>query len=186
MRKLSCFLSVSLDGYFVDRHGQMDWAKVGTDDKEFADFSASNARGESDLVFGRVTYDMMSRFWPSPQAKELFPEVAEGMHKAHKFVFSRTLDKPDWNHTKLVKGELVPEMRRMKEEDGNPLVILGSGSLVAQLAPHRLIDEYQMVMVPVALGAGRTIFDGLKENLSLKLFKSRTFLNGRVLLSYRP
>src|SRR5262249_44743368 len=103
-----------------------------------------------------------------------------------KVVFSRTLDKASWSNTKLVKGDLVSEVRKMKEEPGDGMAILGSGSIVSQLAPEGLIDEYQIVMNPVVLGKGRTMFDGVIEKLSLKLTKTRTFGNGKVFLRYEP
>jgi dihydrofolate reductase len=74
----------------------------------------------------------------------------------------------------------------MKKEPGEDLVILGSGSIVSQLAPEGLIDEYQFVVVPVVLGKGRTMFDGVKDKLVLKLTKTRPFSNGKVFLSYEP
>jgi len=129
----------------------------------------------------------MASFWPTDEAKKAFPEVAEGMRRSHKYVFSRSMAQdPPWHNSRHLKGGLAEEIRAMKAEPGDNMVILGSGSLVAQLAPLGLIDEYQMVVVPVALGAGKTMFEGMKENLKLKLAMSRTFLNGRVLLSYRP
>jgi dihydrofolate reductase len=74
----------------------------------------------------------------------------------------------------------------MKQEEGENMVIFGSGTIVSQLAQAGLIDEYQIMVDPVALGSGRTMFDGIKEKLPLKLIKSRTFGNGNVLLSYEP
>ena len=103
-----------------------------------------------------------------------------------KVVFSRTLSQASWNNTRLVKGDLVAEVRKMKNEPGPGMTILGSGSIVSQLATQRLIDEYQMVVDPVALGKGPTMFDGIKEHLSLKLTKTRTFRNGKVYLCYEP
>ena len=85
-----------------------------------------------------------------------------------------------------MKGDLVSEIRKMKEESGPGMAILGSGSIVAQLAPEGLIDEYQMMVDPVALGKGRTMFDGIQEKLDLKLTKSRTFKNGKVYLCFEP
>jgi dihydrofolate reductase len=108
------------------------------------------------------------------------------MNKLPKIVFSKTLDKTDWSNTKLVKGDLATEARKIKQESSKDLVILGSGSIVSQLSENRLIDEYQIVLVPVALGGGRTLFEGLKIHLELKLIKTRTFGNGNVVLWYRP
>ena len=101
-------------------------------------------------------------------------------------MFSRTLDKASWNNTKLVKGDMAAEIRKMKKEPGKDMAIMGSGSIVSQLAQEGLIDEYQIVVIPVVLGKGRTMFDGIKEKLSLKLTKTRTFGNGNVLLCYEP
>ena len=137
-------------------------------------------------MFGRITYELMTRYWPTPLAMEHDPIVAERMNNLTKVVFSRTLDKASWNNTKLVKGDLVAEVRRMKKEPGEGMAILGSGSIVSQLAREGLVDEYQIVMNPVVLGKGRTMFDGIKEKLSLKLTKSRAFGNGNVFLCYEP
>ncbi len=185
MQKLSVFQNISLDGYFVDRNGEMNWAKSGVDE-EFNAFTAQNAKGGGTMIFGRVTYDLMASFWPTPQAHQMFPVVAERMNNGLKVVFSRKMEQAPWNNTKLVKGDLVEEIRKMKAAPGEGLVILGSGSLVAQLAPEGLIDEYQMIMNPIALGGGRTMFEGLKTNLDFKLTNSKTFKNGKVFLSYTP
>ena len=186
MRRLSVFNHVSLDGFFVDANGDMSWAKAGADDAEWNKFVAENAGGESMLLFGRITYEMMVSFWPSPMAAEMMPEVAQRMNNLPKIVFSRTMNKAAWNNTKLVKSDLASEVRKMKKESGPDMVILGSGSIVSQLAQEGLIDEYQIVVNPLALGRGRTMFDGVKKKLSLKLTKSRTFGNGNVFLCYEP
>jgi dihydrofolate reductase len=108
------------------------------------------------------------------------------MNRAEKVVFSRTLEKADWNNTRLVKDDMVGEIRRMKQQSGKDLTILGSGSIVAQLSPHGLIDEYQLLLNPVALGRGKTMFDSIRERLSFKLIRTRTFGNGNILLCYEP
>ena len=83
-----------------------------------------------------------------------------------------------------MKGDLVTEIRKLKSESGPGMAILGSGSIIAQLALERVIDEYQVIVDPVALGKGRSMFDGIKEPLNLKLTKTRTFGNGKVYLCY--
>jgi dihydrofolate reductase len=183
MCKLIVFNNLSVDGRFVDRNGSMSWAK-NSNDEEFDAFASDNARGGGTLLFGRVTYELMAGFWPTRQAIDSLPIVAERMNKGPKIVFSRTLEKASWNNTRLVTGDLVAEIRKLKKEPGDGMVILGSGSLVSQLAREGLIDEFQIVLIPAALGAGRTMFDGLKERLSLKLTRSRVFRNGNVFLCY--
>lgn len=184
MRKLHVFNSVTLDGYFTSPDGDMTWAHK--QDPEWNEFTSGNASGRGELLFGRVTYEMMASFWPTAQAAQMLPTVAEGMNTMSKVVFSRTLDKATWRNTTLVKGDLVSEVRQMKQASGNDLVILGSGSIVAQLAQAGLIDEYQIVVCPVVLGRGRTLFEGVKERVNLKLTKSRAFGNGNVVLWYEP
>ncbi len=186
MRKLVVFNHVSLDGYFVDGNGDMSWAKAGHEDEEWNSFVADNASGGGVLVFGRITYEMMAGFWPTPFALENMPVVAERMNNLPKVVFSRTLDKASWNNTKLVKSDMAAEIRKMKQEAGEGMVILGSGSIVSQLTQDGLIDEYQVVVNPIVLGNGRTMFEGVKQKLKLKLklTKTRAFGNGNVFLSY--
>jgi len=184
MRKIIVFNQVTLDGYFVDMNGDMSWAHK--NDPEWNAFVADNARGDATLLFGRITYELMSGFWQTPQAIESMPAVAEGMNRMPKVVFSRTLDHVSWNNTKLVKGDMLAEVRRMKEEPGEGIVILGSGTIVFQLAREGLIDEYEVVVNPIVLGKGRTMFDGVKDKLNLKLTKVRAFGNGNVFLCYQP
>jgi dihydrofolate reductase len=186
MRKLIVFNHVTLDGCFASANGEMQWAHSGNDDAEYSAFVAENASGGGQLLFGRITYDLMAGYWPTPIADQHDPVVAKGMNSMRKVVFSRTLDKATWNNTKLVKGDIVAEVRKMKDDPGPGMAILGSGSIVAQLAPEGLIDEYQVVVNPVVLGKGRTMFDGIKEKLNLKLTKTRTFSNGKVYLCYMP
>src|SRR6187402_2430725 len=104
MRKIVAFEQVSLDGFFVDARGDMNWAHK--QDAEWNAFAASNASGGGALLFGRVTYEMMAGFWPTPMAMKSMPEVAEGMNNLPKFVASRTLDQVSWKNTTLLKGDL--------------------------------------------------------------------------------
>jgi dihydrofolate reductase len=184
MRKLIVFDQISLDGRFTDAHGDMSWAH--RSDPEWNEFVAGNAAGGGMLLFGRVTYEMMMSFWPTPAAFEAMPVVAKQMNDLPKVVFSRTLAKATWKNTRLVKGDLPAEVRKLKAESAQDLAIMGSGSIVAQLAPLGLVDEYQLVVNPIALGNGRTMFDGIPSHLRFGLHGTRTFRNGNVLLTYRP
>jgi dihydrofolate reductase len=184
VRKLSVFNSVTLDGYFTDKTGDMSWAHQQYD-PEWTAFTAENAKSGGELLFGRITYDLMASFWPTAAGANAFPEVAEGINKAPKVVFSKTMDKASWNNTRVVKGDLAEEVRKLKEEPGDDMVIMGSGTIIAQLAPQGLIDEYQMVVNAIVLGKGRTMFEGIDDKLKLNLASSRAFKNGNVLLVYK-
>jgi len=184
MRKLIVFNSVSLDGYFTDRQGDMSWAHK--QDKEWNDFVAGNASGEGELVFGRVTYEMMASYWPTSQARKDAPAVAGKMNDAPKIVFSRKMKKAAWKNTRLIGGDIAAETRKLKAERGPLMVLMGSGTIVSQLTRARLIDEYQLVVNPIVLGDGKTLFEGAEEKMGLKLVKTRAFGNGNVLLCYEP
>ena len=186
MRKLVVFNQVTLDGYFAGMNGDISWAHKDKQDSEWNAFIADNAKGGGLLLFGRITYELMASYWPTPLAIKNDPIVAERINSLPKVVFSQTLDKASWNNTKLVKGDMAAEVRKMKKEPGEGMAILGSGSIASQLAQAGLIDEYQIVVNPVVLGKGRTMFDGIIEKLTLKLTKTRIFGNGNVLLCYGP
>jgi dihydrofolate reductase len=184
MRTVIAFEQVSLDGYFADGNGDMRWAHK--HDPEWNAFAASNAGGGGALLFGRVTYELMASFWPTPAALEMDRVVTEAMNNLPKVVFSRTLKQASWKNTTLVKGDLAAAVRKMKHESGPDMAILGSGSIVSQLAQAGLIDEFQIVVNPIVLGKGKTLFDGVKEKVNLKLTQTRAFGNGNVLLCYEP
>ncbi len=184
MRTVNAFMQISLDGYFADANGGMQWAHKSPDDHEWNSFVAENARGGGELLFGRTTYEMMASFWPSPMAKEMQPVVADRMNQMPKTVFSRTLSKASWSNTTLVKEDLVPRVRAMKSEEGPSIAILGSGSLVTQLSGAGLVDQLKIVVNPLALGGGASLFGGIAKPLHFRLTESRAFKNGSVLLTY--
>lgn len=184
MRKLSVFNSVSIDGYYTDPNNDYSFAHTGADDPELVAFTKSNARGENALVFGRVTYDAMVAWWPTPAAAKAMPEISKGMNQAPKFVFSRTMKRADWQHTTLLAGDPGEELATLKASPGPDLTILGSGQIVAQAAAAGLLDEVQLMIVPVILGAGKSLFSGVARKPWWKLSRSKTFANGRVFVAY--
>jgi dihydrofolate reductase len=184
MSKLIVFNQVSVDGYFVDAKGDMGWAHK--QDPEWNGFAADNAKGGGVLLFGRRTYEMMAHFWPTPAARAANAVVADQMNALPKVVFSRTLTEASWNNTRLIKGDLVAEVRKLKAETAVGLALMGSGTIVAQLTAAGLIDEYQVVVNPIILGRGRTMFEGVEQVRPLELTNTRRFSNGNVVLWYRP
>jgi len=184
MRQLRSYTSISLDGFFTDARNDMSWAHKRDD--EWNAFASSNAGGDGALMFGRVTYEQMKAFWPTPQAAQMLPEVAKGMNAMPKYVVSRTLDASDWQNTTVLKGDLLAQVQALRATDGPDLVILGSGSVVSQLTEARLIDEYQLVLTAVVLGKGRTPFQTLSDPRTFTLTKTKSFKNGNVVLWYEP
>jgi dihydrofolate reductase len=186
MPRVIVFNHVSLDGFFCDAKGDMSFAHKPPGDKEWEDFVAGNAKGGGMLLFGRVTYDMMASYWPTPMAAANDPVVAESMNALEKVVFSRSMKKADWQNTRVLKGNIAEEVQALKKGRGKDMVIFGSGSIVSQLAQEGVVDDFQLVVNPVVLGKGRSMFDGVKGRVTLRLTGTRVFKNGNVLLSYRP
>lgn len=183
MRKLTVFNLMTLDGYFAGEGGDISWHMV---DEEFQELAKAASNSGNILLFGRKTYQLMESYWPTPEAIKNDPIVAGGMNRSEKIVFSRTLARADWNNTRLVKDDLAGEVRRLKQQSGKDLTILGSGSIVSQLAQEGLIDEYNILVNPVVLGRGMTMFEGIRDRITLKLLKTRVFGNGNILLTYEP
>ncbi|HYC86390.1 MAG TPA: dihydrofolate reductase family protein [Chryseosolibacter sp.] len=181
MRKLNVFNFTTLNGFYKGIDGDISWHRHGAEESDFA--SNSMESGGSTLLFGRVTYEMMASYWPTAQAAKENPAVAEGMNKADKIVFSRSLKKVDWPNTRIVR-DMVEEVKKLKASAGPDLTLLGSGSILTQLAGHGLVDGFQFMIDPVALGAGTPVFHGLGRKLDLKLTDTRAFKSGVVLVSY--
>ncbi|HOT07920.1 MAG TPA: dihydrofolate reductase family protein [Methanotrichaceae archaeon] len=127
----------------------------------------------------------MAGYWQSSEAISSDPIVAERMNNLPKIVFSRRLDRAQWQNTRLVKGDVENVVKRIKSQPGKDMAILGSGSIVSAFAAAGLIDEYSIMVNPVVLGAGRSIFQGIRDRLHLRLLRTRTFdSSGSVLLHY--
>jgi dihydrofolate reductase len=129
---------------------------------------------------------MMASYWPTPMASEQNPEVAKQMNALPKVVFSRTLAEATWQNTRLISSDISQTVRELKQAPSEGMAILGSGSIVSQLASAGLIDEFQVVVNPIALGQGKSLFAGIDPPIQLKLSSSRVFGNGNVVLSYEP
>ncbi|NTV25230.1 MAG: dihydrofolate reductase [Chlorobiaceae bacterium] len=183
MRKLSVFNFISLDGCFDGAvRGDIGWHPH---DIESSGYAAEMLARHNTLLFGRVTYDMMAGYWSSEEAKRNDPKVADGMNRAEKIVFSRSMQSAAWSNTTVLNEDIADQVRRMKGSEGNDMTILGSGSIVTQFASQDLVDEYQIMIDPVVVGNGRKIFEGIEKTIRLQLIGTNVFRNGSVILSYR-
>jgi dihydrofolate reductase len=184
MRNVILFNLITLDGYFEGRNKwDIAWHQV---DDEFNEFSIEQLNKAGGLIFGRVTYQGMASYWPTPTAIKNDPRVAALMNSISKYVFSNTLDKTDWNNTRIIKGDASVELKKLKQESGKDLFIFGSADLASTFTKNRLIDEYRLIVNPIALGAGNPLFKQNGEMLKLKLLNTKSFRNGNVLLYYQP
>lgn len=183
MRKIIFQMMVSLDGYFEGPNHELDWHLV---DGEFNDYAADLLDSVDTLLFGRVTYQLMAGYWPTPAAMTDDPVIAAKMNGLSKIVFSRTLTKADWNNTRLVRENAVEEISKLKRQPGRDMAIFGSSDLAVSLMPAGLIDEYRIFVNPVVLGSGKPLLKGLNARLDLKLARTKVFESGLVLLCYMP
>ncbi|GAA5105991.1 dihydrofolate reductase family protein [Nocardia iowensis] len=180
MRKLIYGFSVSLDGYINDRDGSIDWTDP---DEELHQFHNDRYREIEVSLHGRRLYQLMAEYWPHvPEDAPRIQREFGGLWTAKpKVVFSRTLTEVHWNST-LISENAVEEVRRLKA-GGDGVMEVGGASLAASLMPHGLIDEYQMFLLPVALGGGTPFFPSLDKRIQLRLTETRHF-NTAVMLRY--
>jgi dihydrofolate reductase len=187
MGELSVFLHLTIDGFYAGPNGEIDWFKAIKHDPEYDDFTHGQSEAGNTLIFGRITYEMMKSWWPSPAAIAADPKMAAVVNESPKIVFSKRLkaveEGPNWKNLTL-RPEIDPGHVRALKTKGD-LTILGSGSIVRQFANLGLIDEYDLVVVPVVLGRGKALFEGV-EKTEVELLESRSFRNGLVVLRYKP
>ena len=183
MRKLISFMVVTLDGYYEGPNGEFDWPNI---DEEFNEFSVSQLNDIDTLLFGRVTYEGMASYWPTPEASEYDSAIAHTMNTIPKIVFSATLGSADWQNSRLVSGNAADAISELKQQPGKLLAIFGSPTLTVSFLEQRLVDELRVMVHPILLGTGKSLFTGLKDRVPLTLQTTTTFSSGNVLLSYRP
>ncbi len=174
---------MTVDGFFAGPNGEIDWHVVGP---EFNEYAIGMLNTIDTFLFGRVTYDLMASYWPTPEAIKNDPIVAEKMNSLAKVVFSKTVQKAEWNNSTMF-GEIVPaDIMKMKQAAGKDIAIFGSGTIVSTLTDLGLIDEYRLIVNPVILGKGKSLFATLEKSRKLKLQNTKPFLSGNVLLYYSP
>lgn len=187
VRKIFFFMLISIDGFFEGPDHDLSWHNT---DDEFQEFAIEQTSNLGAILFGRRTYEMMAYFWPSEEARKTDPIVAGLMNNTPKIVFSRTLAKVGeteyWKNVRLIKDSVEDEIKKLKQDEGKDMAIFGSNNLMVSLAEMGLIDEFRILVNPIAIGKGTPLFTGIKEKFNLKLIKIREFKNGNVLLSYQP
>lgn len=174
---------VSIDGYFEGKNHEIDWHNV---DEDFNRYSLDFLNTLDTIVFGRTTYELMAAYWPTEAAANDSPYIAERMNNLQKIVFSNTLEKAEWNKSRLVKTSVADEIARQKLRQCKDIGIFGSSDLTLSLIPSGLINEFRIIVNPIFLGKGKTLLEGLDTRIKLKLLYSKTFRSGNVLLCYVP
>jgi dihydrofolate reductase len=184
MRKIVVLNRVTLDGFFAGPDEQNDWF---IPDPEI-DAATHQIIHADTMLLGRVTYkEHLERFWPHAALDPNMPEnvrtMANEVNGMTKIVFSNTLKEVTWEHSELMHGDLIEEVKRLKQGLGTDILILGSGTIIQQLANADLIDEYVLILTPVVLGTGKLMFKDVKRT-DLMLVGSQHFKSGNVVLHY--
>ena len=184
MRKLICWMGLSVDGFFEGPNRDIGWHMV--DDELHSHFNEElGAMGA--FLHGRVTYELMAGFWPTadtdPSSTGPMVEFARIWRDMPKIVFSRTLENADWNTT-VVREVVAEDVMELKAQPGGDLV-LGGADLAATFIRHDLIDEYRLYVHPIVIGQGKPLFQPSNAKINLRLAETRTFGNGVVLLRYQ-
>jgi dihydrofolate reductase len=188
MRKLVLSEWVSVDGYTAGPNNDMSFVGESFND-EMGQYEYEFVSSGDTLVLGRVTYESFAGAWPhvpnNPNASEGEKAYARKLNDMRKVVFSRTLGSADWNNSRLLRELDAEAIRRLKQEEGQDLLIYGSASIVQQLTSLGLIDEYQLLVHPIVLGGGKPLFKDVGATRRLELVSARPFQSGVVLLTYR-
>jgi dihydrofolate reductase len=183
MRRLIVMMSVSVDGFFEGPGGDITWHLV---DEELHRHFNTELRQMGAFLDGRVTYELMASFWPTvdqdPSSSEPMREFAAMWRDKPKYVYSRTLERADWN-TAIVRAVVPEDIEALKAQRGGDLVV-GGAELAAAFRQLDLIDEYRIYVHPVVIGRGRPLFEPSDASFVLRLVETRTFGNGVVLLRY--
>jgi dihydrofolate reductase len=188
MRKIKMLNRISIDGYFASPNEAsfgMDWF---IHDPE-VDKAAHIIGGKlGTLILGGTTYRGFERYWVpvlhDSQAPGHLKEIADELTDMTKVVFSTTIKNSDWKNTQIFDGNLIQIVRQLKEDAGSDILVLGSGSIVQQLAAEGLIDEYIFIVTPVVSGAGKPLFLHVKQ-FELALVEAKAFKSGNVVLHYQ-
>lgn len=183
MRTVASFIFTSLDGFYEGPNGELDWLDV---DAQFNDFAVRQLDEADTLGFGRATYEHMAAYWPTEQARANDPSITSRMNDKEKLVFSATLTDASWPGTTVVRGEAAEHIPAIKAATGRDLLVIGSAHLTANLAQAGLLDELRVMVCPIVLGQGRSLFENLKGRVSLTLLRVRQFDSGNLMLTYRP
>ena len=182
MKKIIAVEWLSVDGYFSDTENGTNWLVSGGETGEYLLKLFANI---DTILLGQVTYNMFATYWPKPNPDDKNPQqLTDFMNNSRKVVFSKSLKKAEWNNSVLMENIDATEINKMKQEASNDIVIFGSGSIVSQLTKLGLIDEYQLIVIPIFLGNGKTLFKSEEAQLKLIFLESTSFDSGNMLLRY--
>ncbi|MDT0344782.1 dihydrofolate reductase family protein [Streptomyces litchfieldiae] len=183
-QQVFAFLFCSLDGYHEGPGGELGW---GVYDEEFFEWNLRQTREVGALLLGRRTYEHFAEVWPSADAAQRLPDIAAFMNAVPKTVVTSSGSVTPWEGTRVTDGsDLDAEVVRLRGESAGDVAVFGSSGLTVSLLERGLVDELRILVHPVLLGSGRSLFAGLKDRVDLTARAVTVFRSGNVLLRYRP
>jgi dihydrofolate reductase len=193
MRKVILSMMMSLDGYVAGPNGEMDWLPDFKKEELWEEIHAEmwkQLRTADTFLLGRMTYQIWEYYWPAaaanPSSTKNDIEFSRFADKTQKVVFSKTLEKVQWQNTRLIKDNIAEEIAKMKQQPGKNLALAGGAGIAQTFINLGLIDQYLLLVHPVVLGNGKPLFKDIKKRIELKLVNTKTFKNGVVGLDYEP
>ena len=176
---------MSIDGYVARPNGEVDWMTWNPDD-QLLQFINSLIDSSDTILLGRKMADGFVSHWENTARNNPDNLFAKKMVDTPKVVFTKTLDKSTWNNTTLAKGNLAEEIANLKKQNGKDIIVYGGASFVSSLIKEGLIDEYHLIINPVAIGNGMTIFKSLDRTQKFSPVESKLYPGGKTVLSYKP
>jgi dihydrofolate reductase len=189
MRKVILAMQITLDGFVGGLNGEMDWV---TFSKEMDDTLLPEMMERADTcLIGRVLYQGFASYWPTapatnPNLSKSEIKFSSWIEQAQKVVFSTTLDKAEWNNSRLVRGDVAAEVSRLKQQPGKDMIVFGGARLAQEFVRLGLVDEYGLVVNPVILGQGLPLFKDVQARQNLALVSCTAFESKAVALRYAP
>ena len=180
MRPVVVQMGVTVDGYVAGPGGEGDWG-LPPEHPEVRAWKVASLRQAGTHIMGRVTYEQMATHWPTASG-----DYAEFMNNLPKVVFSTTLPAAGWAGSRIARGDLAEEIAVLKGESGGEIMVHGGAEFVQALSRLSLIDEYRLVILPVALGNGLPLFKDLPKPLRVDLAEAKSFPDGTVIHVYQP
>jgi dihydrofolate reductase len=178
LRNVIVSIFLSIDGFFEGLNKELDWHGW---DNEMEKYMSDFLDTVDAIILGRVSYQLLAAYWPSSNES-----LAPKLNSLPKFVFSNTLEKVEWNNSRLIKGNIKDEISKIKLQNGKDLVLFGGADIASTFLQLDLIDEYQIIFSPVILGKGNPFFKDIMNRYNLKLLKTKSFDCGNVIINYQP
>jgi len=187
MRKIFLHIMMSLDGFIENPERELDWHFV---DDEFEEYINDVLRSIDGMIFGRKSHQLLAQYWPTagenPEASKQHLESARLMRSLPKYAISSGNYATDWENSYVIDGDIASTIRELKSKPGKDIALFAGASAFQALDALGLVDEYRVLVNPILLGGGTSLFGAGRRREQLRLLGIKPFKSGAVVLSYAP